>query len=392
MKILMIAPQPFFEPRGGPFSILGRVQALSLLGHEVDILTYHVGQDISIPGITIYRTPPFEFIKEIPIGPSCVKVFLDFFVLLKSFKMLRGNSYNLIHTHEEGSIFGTVLAKLFKLPHLYDFHSSLPQALGNFGYDKVPLLIRVFEWIERIIIRSSDALIAISPELANYVRKIDKNIPLVVIEDIFEALDSRRVSEGSIRKLREEHSLLDGEKIVLYVGTFEPYQGLELLIDSARIVTNRFKGVKFILVGGRSDQIQRYRDIANERGLSSNFLFTGIRPPEEIPMFMDIANVLVSTRVKGQNPPLKIYSYLHSGKPIVATNHVSHTQALNAEIAYLAEPNPEEIAQGIIYLLENPDIGVEMGERARQFFERNYKHDTFVESTDRILRSAANKD
>jgi glycosyltransferase involved in cell wall biosynthesis len=388
MKILMIAPQPFFEPRGGPFSILGRVQAFSILGHEVDILTYHVGQDISIPGITIYRTPSFKFIKEIPVGPSWVKVFLDFFVVFKSLRMLIGHSYCLIHTHEEGSIFGIALAKVFKLPHLYDFHSSIPQALGNFGYNKFPLLIRVFEWIERIIIRSSNALIAISPELANYVRKIDKNIPLVVIENIFEAVDLGNISEESLRKLRDEYSLSDREKIVLYVGTFEKYQGLDLLIDSVEIVSRHINAVKFVLVGGRSDQIQHYRNRISRRGLSSFFLFTGVRPPEEIPMFIDIANVLVSTRIKGQNPPLKIYSYLHSGKPIVATNHISHTQVLNSEIAYLVEPNPEDIAEGIIHILENPDMGEQMGARARESFINNYNYKDFVDLTDKILHLA----
>ena len=70
MKILMLAPQPFFEPRGTPFSVLGRLKALSALGHEVDLLTYHVGQDVDVPGAVIHRTPKIWFIKSVKIGPS----------------------------------------------------------------------------------------------------------------------------------------------------------------------------------------------------------------------------------------------------------------------------------------------------------------------------------
>ncbi len=388
MKILMIAPVPFFAPRGTPIAIMGRLRALSSLGHEVDLLAYHVGQDVSIPGLTVYRTPSFKFIKEVPVGPSRAKIFLDFFVLVKAVRMIIGNSFDLILTAEEASIFGTVLARFFKLPHLYDFHSSVPQALGNFGYDRFPSLIRFFEWIERIIIRKSNALIAISPELANYVRKIDENIPIAIIENIFEAVDSKSVSVESVRKLREEYSLSDGKKIILYVGTFELYQGLDLLIDSVEIVSKHINAVKFVLVGGKSGQIEYFRKITGDKGLSSFFLFTGIRPPEEIPIFSNIANVLVSPRVKGQNPPSKIYSYLRSGKPIVATNHISHTQVLSPEIAHLVEANPEEMAKGIIYMLENPDLGEKLGERARKFFEKNYNYDKFVESTDKILNLA----
>lgn len=53
MKILMISPEPFFEPRGTPISVYQRLQALSALGYQVDLLTYHVGQDVDIPGLTI---------------------------------------------------------------------------------------------------------------------------------------------------------------------------------------------------------------------------------------------------------------------------------------------------------------------------------------------------
>ena len=390
MKILMIAPVPFFAPRGTPIAILGRLRAMSSLGHEVDILTYHVGQELSIPGIRIYRTPSFKFIKEVPVGPSIIKIFLDFFVVMKAFTLLIRKRYDLIHTHEEGSIFGSMLGKLFKVPHLYDFHSSIPQALNNFGYDQFPLLIRFFEWLERIIIRSTKALIATSPELANYIRKIDKHIPIVVIENIFEVVDSRNISEESLKTLKVEYSLLEGEKIVLYVGTFEPYQGLDLLVDSAELVAKQFNRVKFVIVGGRSGQIHRLMNRIRDRGLTSFFIFTGIRPPEEIPMFLNIANVLVSPRIKGQNPPLKIYAYLHSGKPIVATNHISHTQVLNSEIAYLVEPNPEALAFGLLSILGDNSLAGRLGEKARSYFERRYSYKNFVDLTEMIIQVATN--
>ena len=388
MKILMIAPVPFFAPRGTPIAIFGRLRALSSLGHDVDLIIYHVGKDIVIPGVNIYRIQNLPFIKEVPVGPSWTKVLLDVLVVTKAFRMLLSDRYDLLHTHEEASVFGSVLAKIFKIRHMYDFHSSIPEALGNFGYGRFSLLIKLFEWIERRVIQGSDAIIAISPALADYIRKIDKIVPIEVIENSIEEVDISSIKDESLKTFKCEYSLLDREKIVLYVGTFEPYQGLELIIDSVELVIKRFKEVKFVFVGGRSDQIQCYRDIADERGVSSYFLFTGIRPPEEIPMFFNIAQVLVSPRISGLNPPLKIYGYLQSGKPIVATNNICHTQVLSPEIAYLVEPNPGDIAEGIVYALENPKLGEKMGERARQFFEEKYNYSNFVKLTDKILRLA----
>lgn len=107
----MLAPQPFFEPRGTPFSILGRIKALSSLGHDVDLLTFHIGQDVEKSRVRIYRTPNLGFIREIPVGPSWIKVFLDFLMVAIAFHMLLRNRYDLIHTHEEASIFGALIAK-----------------------------------------------------------------------------------------------------------------------------------------------------------------------------------------------------------------------------------------------------------------------------------------
>ena len=61
MKILMIAPEPFFEPRGTPFSEFHRIRALLELGHTVDLVTYPFGKDVSMPGLRVFRClrPPF---------------------------------------------------------------------------------------------------------------------------------------------------------------------------------------------------------------------------------------------------------------------------------------------------------------------------------------------
>ena len=65
MKILMIAPQPFFEPRGTPISVYQRVNALSKLGHEVDLVTYHLGSTPDIPNVNVHRTMKVPFINQI---------------------------------------------------------------------------------------------------------------------------------------------------------------------------------------------------------------------------------------------------------------------------------------------------------------------------------------
>jgi hypothetical protein len=76
MRILMIAPEPFFEPRGTPFSEYHRIRALLDLGHTVDLVTYPFGKDVTLPGLRIFRAarPPFSPRENRTVG---AKVFRD---------------------------------------------------------------------------------------------------------------------------------------------------------------------------------------------------------------------------------------------------------------------------------------------------------------------------
>ncbi len=388
----MIAPVPFFEPRGTPISVLGRLRALSSLGHEVDLLTYHLGKDVSISGIKIHRAPNIPFIKDVPVGPSLSKVFLDIFLIVMAYRMLRHKHYDLIHTHEEACWFGAIFAKIFRVRLLFDFHSSLPQVLRSFGYGKFRFFIFLFEWLERRAIHTARALIVISPALADYVKRIDDKAPLVIIENSFDIIDPKPISEETIQKLKLDNHQLEGKKIVLYTGTLEPYQGIDLLISSAERILGVRNDVMFVLVGGKPNQVKHYKKLATKHGFGSHFLFTGIRPPEEIPTFFKIADVLVSPRISGNNTPLKIYSYLKSEKPIIATNHISHTQVLSPEVAILVESEPQALAHGILSILENPTLASKIGEQARSYFESRYNYQTFVKKTEQILQAVIEKD
>ena len=388
MKILMLAPQPFFEPRGTPFSVLGRLKALSELGHEVDLLTYHVGQDVAVPGVSIHRTPKIPFIKKVKIGPSLIKVLLDVLLLFTAVRFLLKARYDLLHTHEEASFFGVVLAKVFRIRHLYDMHSSPTEQLSNFRFSQLGPLVRLFDWIESRVINSSDAVITICPALETHVKRINGHVPQVMIENVASAQDPVSVPDEDAQALMASHPLLEGKRIVLYAGTLEPYQGIDLLIDSARGIVRRCQEVIFLMVGGNLEQVGFYQDRVKELGLASHFYFTGIRPPEEIPRFIKLSHILVSPRSNGTNTPLKIYSYLQSGKPIVATNLYTHTQVLNRDVAVLVEPHAHALCLGILCVLEDPLLAAALGTRARELFEANYSFGIYKRKTAQVLRMA----
>ena len=132
----MIAPEPFFEPRGTPFSEFHRIRALTALGHSVDLVTYPFGQSVSMPGLRVFRCLRPPFVRQVGIGPSLAKIPLDALLALSAFRRGLAGRYDAIHSHEEGGLIGAVLAALLRVPHLYDMHSSLPQQLTNFAFSR----------------------------------------------------------------------------------------------------------------------------------------------------------------------------------------------------------------------------------------------------------------
>jgi glycosyltransferase involved in cell wall biosynthesis len=146
---------------------------------------------------------------------------------------------------------------------------------------------------------------------------------------------------------------LNGEPVVLYAGTLENYQGLELLIEAAPGVRRDCARAHFVIVGGTASQVAKLQRTVRRSRLERCFTLVPAVSTTEVQRYYRIANVLVTCRTRGSNTPLKIYHYLHAGKPIVATAIRSHTQVLDNETAELVEPTPPAIAAGIVRVLQD---------------------------------------
>jgi glycosyltransferase involved in cell wall biosynthesis len=379
MRILMIAPEPFFEPRGTPFSEYHRIRALLELGHTVDLVTYPFGRDVALNGLRVFRCLRPPLMTGIGIGPSWRKIPLDFTLLLTACRRAAAEKYDAVHSHEEGSWFGVILAGFLGVPHLYDMHSSLPQQLTNFAYSRSRVVKAIFGWLERFVIRRSRVVIVICPQLEDVVRGIDTAVPAVLIENAPGSGDAP--TEGSGLAVRRALGFEACAPLVLYTGTFEAYQGLDLLFDSMRIVLAARPETRVVLAGGRPDQIEAARRQAVAAGIGAATIFAGQRPAEEIPAFLDAASVLVSPRSLGTNTPLKIYQYLRSGRPIVATRLLTHTQVLDDEVAFLTDATPGGFGEGILAALGDPERARAVGARARHLAETKYSYEAYLART-----------
>lgn len=398
MRILVVAPQPFFTPRGTPFSVYYRTRVTCELGHQVDLLTYGQGEDVDIPGCRIVRTPAFKFLGAIRIGPSLLKLFHDCFMIIWTIAMLCRYRYAAVHAHEEAVFWCRWLKPVFRFALVYDMHSSLPQQLDNFSFSRSRVLHGIFRWLEKSSVRSADGVIAVCPALERYARTLcDRPEKVVLIENSLSdpvrfptrkaSVPGDRSVPGSERNEAAERWLRarNPRRVIAYAGTLEAYQGIDRLLDAFSVVLRRVPEAGLVIVGGMPREVEQLRALADSLHLGDSVLFTGQVSQPEAQRLVSLVGAAISPRFSGNNTPMKIYQLMAAGIPVVATRIDSHTQVLNDDIALLAEPNAGAISDAIITLLQDHQAAAAMAARAQDWYRQKYAREAYAGKLQQLL-------
>lgn len=373
----MVAPEPFFEPRGTPLSVYYRARALAELGVEVDLLCYGQGADVTIPGVRILRLPRWRLLGRVRVGPSPLKALLDVPLALRAHLRLLRRRYDFVHVHEEAVFLCWPL--FFLGPKLvYDMHSSLPLQLVAYRWDRIPLLVPFVHWLERQALRRVDALITISPSLAEYALRLipDSGRHLLIENSIFDPPHVAGQPGTTPPSAWLERLPKDG-RIVAYAGTFEPYQALDLLVEAVAIARHDDPDLFLLMIGGEAEQVAEIQWLAARAGIAEHSVCTGALDYRTTAALLERAHVLASPRRVGSNTPLKIYQMMASGKPIVATRITPHTDVLDDSSAFLVEPDPRSFAAGLAAATTNAEEAKRRAAAALACFDARYSPSSY---------------
>ncbi len=198
-----------------------------------------------------------------------------------------------------------------------------------------------------------------------------------------------RATAAQAAAVRETFGLGASTPVVVYTGTFEAYQGLDLLFAAMALVRGRRPDARLLLAGGKPDQVRRAQEQAQAAGIGDVTLFAGERPASEIPAYLLAADVLVSPRSRGTNTPLKIYQYLRSAKAIVATRLLTHTQVLDDDTAFLTGVSARSSPMACSRRSRIPARAAAVGRRARELAETKYSYEVYLERTRRACGALA---
>lgn len=387
MKVLMLAPHPFYQPRGTPIAADLVLRVLSERGEQVDLITFPEGSDVEYNNVTIHRTPALKMVQGIRPGFSIKKIICDVFLLFQALRLAQRNQYDLVHAGEEAVFIALLLNKLLGLPYVYDMDSSLVQQL----MDKHPQVRRVKKLLqscEGMAVRNANAVLAVCEALKAEIepyrpKKVDIIPDISLLNNVSTEMapqGAQALSTGHPTEQPEEHlkeQLQIEGALLMYVGNLESYQGIDLLMMSFAKALEKAPMAHLVAIGGNLNDIQKYQALAEGLGVSDRVHFIGPRPVNRLKYYLHQADIVVSPRTQGNNTPMKLYSYLDSGKALLATNLTTHTQVLNDRIALLAEPEVEAFADGIAYLIAHPELRNSLGKAAQAYIAKSHTYEAF---------------
>jgi len=371
MRILVLAPHPFFQARGTPLAVRRVLEFLSARGHQVDVLTFHEGEDVSIPNCRIYRIARPLWIKNIRPGFSIKKVVCDLFMFIKCLRMVRKNRYDLIHAVEESAFIAAAMQRLAGIPYVYDMDSSLAEQLVD-AYPGLQFAFPTLRRCEAVAVRQSLGVLTVCAALEDVAHGHAPDKPIGRVEDTTLLQPQQPHGNGHGGESILPAGVDRHSPVAMYVGNLEHYQGIGLLLEGFRHALIRVPSAHLVIVGGLKEDIAYYGRRASQLGIASRVHFLGPRPISALEGLFRRADVLVSPRLKGLNTPMKIYSYLDSGTPILATRLRTHTQVLDDGTAYLVEPDPEALGEGLAELLSDPVLRERLASQAKAYVQREF--------------------
>lgn len=358
MKILMIAPTPFFSDRGTHIRILEEALALERRDHEIHILTYHIGNQIHESfksNIHIHRIFPFLFwYRKREAGPSWQKLLLDYQLIWKMIGVVEKVKPDVIHAHlHEGAMLSWLVQKLLfwkRIPLVIDLHGSMTQEMVSHRYLRLPFLHALFQWLERRINSMGQAAIASSTENAERISS-DRGSAVPVILD---GVNTRTPSVSTI-----PIELPTNKIIVTYTGAFFANKGIDVLLNTIRVLQERDPRIHVVLAGGPAAKVTsplRALGLQNSVTVVSPLLYV------DVPAILARTDIAIDLKDASTSQASgKLLQYMAAGLPVVCLDRPTNQEALGDGGIYCSTTSPEAIADAIISLAHDPAQRKRMG-------------------------------
>ena len=349
MRVLMIAPTPFFGDRGCHVRILEEVRALRRHDVEVLVATYHVGRDV--PEVRTVRAMRLPWVRQLPVGFSIHKPGLDLLLLIAAARAARRFRPDVIHGHlHEGAVLAVVLGRLLGRPAVADLQGSLTGELVDHrtipARGPLPALARV---LERASLRGPVKLLASSASFAReLVERGGGGDRVIALPD---GVDPEVFRPGLPTDELRRALRLEDRRVVVFLGILTSYQGVDDLLAAWPAVTAAVPDAHLLLMGYPNEA--RYRDVVTRAGLGGSITVTGRIDYRDAPRFLALGDVAISAKRSATEANGKLLNYMAAGLPTIAYDGPVSREILGEAGLFVARGDIAALAAACVTLLED---------------------------------------
>lgn len=378
----MLAPTPYFADRGCHVRIYEEARALIALGHEVLIVTYHLGRDME--GIPTIRIPVVHWYRKLAAGPSWHKPYLDILLFFKALAVGRRFRPDLIHAHlHEGAFLGLFLKKMIRVPLLFDCQGSLTAEMLDHGFiRKGSLLHLLFRKLEGFINKGSDFIITSSRSGADELTG-GWGAPHTQVRAIIDGVDTSLFRPFPKEEARRALQLPPDRPIAVFLGVLNRYQGIDLLLEAATILKQRGVDLHFAIMGFPEE---KYRKMAEDFGLGDLATFTGRVDYALAPLYLCAGDIAVSPKISLTEANGKLFNYMACGLPTIVFDNPVNREIMGDTGVYARQEDPADFALKIEEVLRDPPKMRELADRVRERAIRKHSWRSRGEELETIYR------
>ena len=388
LKVLMIAPTPFFADRGCHMRILGEIRALQNLGYDIILCTYHIGRDI--PGIKTERILRIPWYNKLEAGSSWHKFYIDALLFFKSLRVFWREKPDVIHGHlHEGAILGHFVRKLSfrKVPLVFDAQGSLTRELVTYSFFKEgSLLQRLFGSIERWISKMPEYTVGSNVSVSRFMVE-EMGLPKSKVETVIDGVHTDFFEHtGEEDDLRKKLGIPSETPVVLYTGALLKSKGIDYLWQAIPSVLKKRPDCLFVIVGYPVEESKAFVD---SLGVADKCIFVGQVDYFLLPQYLYLASLAVDPKLdEAGEASGKIINYMGAGLPIVCFEGPNNRRFLGESGIFARSGDPMDLAEKIVETLNDPEEAKKIGLINQRRVEDAFSWNANIKTYDRIFRSA----
>ncbi len=372
MKILTIAPTPFFADRGTHIRILEEARAQVRRGHAVTIATYHIGAtpcDIVSKKITVRRIHRWLFwYKKLEAGPDWQKILLDILLLRKVLFLALRERPDVLHAHlHEGVLIGWCVQKILfwrKIILVADMHGSLVNEMASHGYLTHPLIKHIFTILERWVDNRGDIMVTSSLENKKALEEVRDGTVVVQLDGVDLSYYEPAQTEEERRFLRARYGIAPDAVVIVYTGAMVANKGLRYLLEAIPLVLRQCQHVHIILAGFPREHVDAF--VAKNNIMQRVHIIAPL-PYKDLPIILQMADIGVDPKDTAvQQASGKILQYMGAGLPVVCFDKENNRMLLGEDGIYATEISAHGLARALVHAVENTSLRHRVGTALRQ--------------------------